>query len=234
MHPEADAFLDAIFDHPDDDTPRLVYADWLEERGHENYARFIRLQCTAAREKPWSDEANRLWEEIGRVWNRLYDDWSLASSLELIWIDAVHFERGFLRTDVILGDQQIEEIANYWAGFLIGEVCLLNVSDLAWLAESSISKQLRKVSLSRGADSEWQDSDDQCLDKFVHSEFTRKIRVLDLSHVSMRQAMIKALLLPDALRDLRELRISFPERADCNPDEATKQLEACFELVARH
>ena len=45
MHPEADAFLDAIFDNPDDDTPRLVYADWLQEHGQENYAQFIRLQC---------------------------------------------------------------------------------------------------------------------------------------------------------------------------------------------
>lgn len=54
MHPEADAFLDAIFDYPDDDTPRLVYADWLQEHGQENYAQFIRLQCAAAREKPWS------------------------------------------------------------------------------------------------------------------------------------------------------------------------------------
>jgi uncharacterized protein (TIGR02996 family) len=42
MHPEADAFLDAIFDHPDDDTPRLVYADWLQEGGYEDYAQFIR------------------------------------------------------------------------------------------------------------------------------------------------------------------------------------------------
>src|SRR5262245_50202513 len=30
---DADLFLDAIFDNPEDDTPRLVYADWLEEHG---------------------------------------------------------------------------------------------------------------------------------------------------------------------------------------------------------
>ena len=35
---DADAFLDAIFAQPDDDTPRLVYADWLEEHGHADYA----------------------------------------------------------------------------------------------------------------------------------------------------------------------------------------------------
>src|SRR5579884_708793 len=31
--PEEEAFLQAITANPDDETPRLVYADWLEERG---------------------------------------------------------------------------------------------------------------------------------------------------------------------------------------------------------
>ena len=49
MHPEADALLDAIFDAPDDDTPRLVYADWLQEHGHEDYAQFIQLRLVQRR-----------------------------------------------------------------------------------------------------------------------------------------------------------------------------------------
>jgi uncharacterized protein (TIGR02996 family) len=28
-----DAFLQAIIERPDDDAPRLIYADWLDERG---------------------------------------------------------------------------------------------------------------------------------------------------------------------------------------------------------
>lgn len=40
-----EAFLRAIFDAPDDDTPRLVYADFLQENGDEARARFIRWQC---------------------------------------------------------------------------------------------------------------------------------------------------------------------------------------------
>jgi uncharacterized protein (TIGR02996 family) len=38
-----DAFLQAILDAPDDDTPRLVYADWLEEYGQPDRAAFIRV-----------------------------------------------------------------------------------------------------------------------------------------------------------------------------------------------
>jgi uncharacterized protein (TIGR02996 family) len=36
-----EAFLQAILDSPDDDTPRLVYADWLEEQGDQR-ARTVR------------------------------------------------------------------------------------------------------------------------------------------------------------------------------------------------
>jgi uncharacterized protein (TIGR02996 family) len=39
-----EAFLQAIIENPEDDAPRLVYADWLEERGDPR-GEFIRLQC---------------------------------------------------------------------------------------------------------------------------------------------------------------------------------------------
>lgn len=42
-----DAFLQAILENPDDDTPRLIYADWLEERGDPR-GEFIRIQCQLA------------------------------------------------------------------------------------------------------------------------------------------------------------------------------------------
>ncbi|VTU01012.1 unnamed protein product [Gemmataceae bacterium] len=42
-------FLADICANPDDDTPRLVYADWLQERDREARAEFIRVQCGIAR-----------------------------------------------------------------------------------------------------------------------------------------------------------------------------------------
>jgi uncharacterized protein (TIGR02996 family) len=43
------AFLKRITDDPDDDLPRLVFADWLDEHGLGEYAEFIRLQIDRAR-----------------------------------------------------------------------------------------------------------------------------------------------------------------------------------------
>jgi uncharacterized protein (TIGR02996 family) len=48
MHPLERAFLDDIIENPDDDVPRLVYADWLTDQGRGDRAEFIRVQVAAA------------------------------------------------------------------------------------------------------------------------------------------------------------------------------------------
>jgi uncharacterized protein (TIGR02996 family) len=45
----SDAFLRDIIASPDDDAPRLIYADWLDEHGAEARAELIRVQCERAR-----------------------------------------------------------------------------------------------------------------------------------------------------------------------------------------
>jgi uncharacterized protein (TIGR02996 family) len=42
---DGEALLRAIIDEPDDDTPRLVYADFLDEQGDHDRAEFIRVEC---------------------------------------------------------------------------------------------------------------------------------------------------------------------------------------------
>src|SRR5262249_1690047 len=45
------AILADIIANPEDDTPRLVYADWLEENGKETRAEFIRVQLALAKKR---------------------------------------------------------------------------------------------------------------------------------------------------------------------------------------
>ena len=40
-----------VLDNPDDDDPRLVYADWLDEQGDPR-GEFIRVQCELHRSCP--------------------------------------------------------------------------------------------------------------------------------------------------------------------------------------
>jgi uncharacterized protein (TIGR02996 family) len=49
----ATALLDDARHRPEDDTPRLILADWLQEHGDELRGRFLRSQCLAA---AWPDE----------------------------------------------------------------------------------------------------------------------------------------------------------------------------------
>ena len=44
MTNDADALLKFVLAAPDDDAPRLVFADWLDEHGDPDRAAFIRAQ----------------------------------------------------------------------------------------------------------------------------------------------------------------------------------------------
>jgi uncharacterized protein (TIGR02996 family) len=56
---EQAALLAAIRDNPDDDTPRLVYADWLQENGEDDRAEFIRVEC-----EQYGTRNNRRWDRL--------------------------------------------------------------------------------------------------------------------------------------------------------------------------
>ncbi|HUR53326.1 MAG TPA: TIGR02996 domain-containing protein [Gemmataceae bacterium] len=54
---DGDALRRAIVADPDDDTPRLIYADWLDENNQPDRAALIRHQIEAERAEPYSPEA---------------------------------------------------------------------------------------------------------------------------------------------------------------------------------
>jgi uncharacterized protein (TIGR02996 family) len=73
-----EGFLRTILDAPEEDAPRLVYADWLEEHGQPERAEFIRIECeqAAIHDEPglapnrW--DSPRYWELEARR-EELYD-----------------------------------------------------------------------------------------------------------------------------------------------------------------
>jgi uncharacterized protein (TIGR02996 family) len=87
-----DAFLESIIETPDDDTPRLIFSDWLDEQGDHDRAEFIRLQCRLA-QQTFPDTDDRLRAE------------DLLDTHESAWLDGFPesdeirpslFERGFV------------------------------------------------------------------------------------------------------------------------------------------
>ena len=73
MNPTERALLDAVLATPEDDLPRLVYADWLEENGNPERAAFIRVQCSDAAAGQYTSDAKsvrfyRPYAGIGADW----------------------------------------------------------------------------------------------------------------------------------------------------------------------
>lgn len=77
---DRDALLRAVLAHPDDDTPRLIFADYLEEEGEAGRAAFIRSQVALAR----VPEYDPLWVQA-RAANRVaaFDMVAALQALEL-------------------------------------------------------------------------------------------------------------------------------------------------------
>lgn len=73
---DRDALLAAVLASPDDDLPRLVYADWLEEHGDADRAAFIRLQVEKARAEPFGPAYRAATEQAGLLLNRHYQVWT--------------------------------------------------------------------------------------------------------------------------------------------------------------
>jgi uncharacterized protein (TIGR02996 family) len=99
MMDHAAAFLRAIREAPDDDTPRLVFADWLEERGDPR-GEFIRAQCRLAR-MPDDDPARLDVEDHAHeLLARHGDDW--AAPLHGV-AEGWEFRRGFIERVTLNG-----------------------------------------------------------------------------------------------------------------------------------
>jgi uncharacterized protein (TIGR02996 family) len=217
LHPEAEALLNAIYDHPDDDTPRLVYADWLQEHGQENYAQFIRLQCAAAREQLWSAEANRLWEEIGRVWNRLYYEWMPA--LEIGWgfgnrvhqLDAVHFERGFLSSRTTITCEHFAYCDRFWDWLPTRAVVLAITESTPALVAACANGQLRRISQVRIIDgiSQTDSAFRDALNAFLRQPTLCNVEALDLAQFDMTNSTLEVLLSSPNLQRVSDLHIRF-------------------------
>lgn len=88
-----DALFQAILAAPDDDAPRLVFADWLDENGEPDRAEFIRVQCRSARLPFYDPEYPRLVERAQELIVRHRRAWRIPGLTS-----RQEFRRGFMET----------------------------------------------------------------------------------------------------------------------------------------
>jgi uncharacterized protein (TIGR02996 family) len=118
-----DVFLRQVIADPDDDAPRLVYADWLEEHGGDPArAEFIRAEIEKAKlpdDHPhWEhlrDRAGKLWLGHGARW---YGDLILLA-------DHVGTARGFLESVELNASGFLKHAATFMARAPVRDVFLI-------------------------------------------------------------------------------------------------------------
>jgi uncharacterized protein (TIGR02996 family) len=148
---ERDALLRAVCENPDDDTPRLVYADWLQENGDEARAEFIRLQVAIAamsdgkakqkkqaREKQLLDAHKEQWAEPLKPYFAYY----YAGIYAHHYAPPVVFRRGFVESIAM----DVETFrARGGEVFALAPVRELRVQDAQSLDDLAESKHLLRL-----------------------------------------------------------------------------------------
>ncbi len=147
---DREALQRAILANPDDDLPRLVYADWLDENEPNDRAAFIRAQIEAYRADPFSitsrlaeARAQELLQRHHAAWTSNVTDYPLSA----------HFERGFIERITIhpstllhSADQVFEHEPITTLGFSIWDRSDLSSSLLARVLELPHLRRLRGLS----------------------------------------------------------------------------------------
>jgi uncharacterized protein (TIGR02996 family) len=89
---DQNAFLHTICAHPDDDAPRLVYADWLDERG-DPLGEFIRVQVELGKIKPSHPRSEMLRARQLELMLAHVPTWVQPHGMQIL---GAEFKRGFM------------------------------------------------------------------------------------------------------------------------------------------
>jgi uncharacterized protein (TIGR02996 family) len=190
------SFLGAIADCPEDDSPRLIYADWLEERG-DPLGRFIRIQC--ALERLQADDRRRpaLEGEEREILSEYEEEWTadLRGAAE-----AWQFRRGLVEGIEASGELFLECAGGWFDDNPIREVCL-RIHPTLMPAFAARPELVRVESLAfRG-----QFLRDRQLRELLASKHLRRLSHLNLAGQGIEAAGVRALLESDLMPRLRSL-----------------------------
>jgi uncharacterized protein (TIGR02996 family) len=108
---EQAALLRAIVAHTEEDTPRLVYADWLQEHGDAEQAQFIRDSIKLAGMKKGARGRNALAKRVKWVGENDAVEWYDSLGFDGAVVRVEEFERGFPARLLFVGPVQFFKTA---------------------------------------------------------------------------------------------------------------------------
>jgi len=148
LSPVGGAFLEDIVARPDDDAPRLIYADWLEERGDPR-GEFIRLQCALAGMTVGDPRRPALQERERQLLARHAHDWCAPLGLEP---GQCTFRRGFVEVVEMHAEQFVASAETLFRAAPVRQIHFLHATaSIAELAACPWLTRLRTLDLSGNA-----------------------------------------------------------------------------------
>lgn len=144
---EQEALLRAVSAEPDDDNPRLAYADWLADHDQAERGEFIRLQCEHAR----CVRAGKLFAQAEREQELLsqHGDLWQAEYPVIPGVTWSGFWRGFPGVTVLNAGTLVRNANKIWGAAPVESVVLLRLDqkNAAALAASAYLNRVRVLEL---------------------------------------------------------------------------------------
>ncbi len=150
-----DVLLAAIREHPDDDLPRLAFADWLEEQGELERSSFIRRQIELASWPEWDPRWQRACVlDYDRFWGLPWRDALPPLPRGLRWDAERPYWRGFPERVVGSAEAFREHAEEVAALAPVRSLVLAKSSSesIVRLARSPVLARLRELNISDGID----------------------------------------------------------------------------------
>src|SRR5579884_1433621 len=203
---EHEGLLREVQARPDEDWPRLVYADWLEEHGDPDRAELIRVQCRLAAMSLWHPERRGLAVREYDLLARHSARWSapLRGAVPRWW-----FRRGFVEHVRATPAQLLRHAGMLWDQFPLREV-LLDNPETAGVRKLAASPWLARVET---LDLTHSRMGDEGLRTLLASPHARGLRGLMLQWCGLTAAGLRVLARAEGMAALENLELSANEEA---------------------
>jgi len=131
--------LNAILKNPNDDSARLIYADWLEEHGDQDRSEFIRIQCELSKLRYDDDRVSGLRAHEMRIMSRRLPDWRGEHNY-------VRFHRGFIEElEFCQPEDFVRDAKELFSKFPITDLEIGSQGEPGWGPSVADCEELRHV-----------------------------------------------------------------------------------------
>jgi uncharacterized protein (TIGR02996 family) len=200
MSTDHDPLLASVRALPDENTPRLVFADWCDEQDDPERAEFIRLQVAISQSAPDDPKLGELRTRERELLAAHAIAWCAPLGLEP---DACEFRRGFIESVEISAGQFLEQAESLFRVAPLRHIHFLRATQhLPELANCPWLGRLTVLDLSGNA------IRDDGVAVLATSPHLGKLTTLDLSGCEIHTEGAEHLAVATNLTGLRELRLA--------------------------